>query len=169
MQTKIMTGLTYTEFKPDDDCYIVVFTPISPKQEVLEFLEGKVKEVSTVGADFPPSNHPLLRYFWQTPPKMIREIKAEVTDSQAAYRHPTDPIILNQEPGRHYLVVPPQECVRYLKEVLGQTQNTLGRTQQTLERKEKMNFVQQQKIGSLEAALRQYQRSRMNPIKAIFK
>lgn len=162
-----MAGLTNTEFKPDDDCYIVVFTPISPKEEVLEFLEGKVKEVYSTSATV-PYDHPLLRYL-QTPPKIIRAIRAEVTDPKAAHHHPVDPIILNQEPGRHYLVVPPQEYVRYLREALAQTQNALGRTQQTLERKEKMNFVQQQRIGSLEATLRQHHRFRMNPIKAIFK
>ena len=152
-----MVGLTDREFRPDDDCYIVVYTPISAQQEVIEFLEGKVLEVSSVGANFPPPNHPLLRYFWEKPPKMIREIKAEVTDSRAGPRSPADPIRLHQVPLRHYLVVPPQECVRYLNQVLAQTQNTLGRTQQTLERTQEMNFVQQQRIGNLEAALNHYQ------------
>ena len=156
-----MIGLTYKEFKPGDDCYIVVFTPISPNQEVIEFLEGKVREVSYIGADFPPENHPLLRYFWEKPPKMIRAIQAEVTDPSAdpklKLRSDADPIILHQVPGRNYLVVSPQECVRYLKEVFVQAQNTVERTQQTLGRTQKMNFVQQQRIGSLEEALNHYQ------------
>jgi len=153
-----MVGLTDQEFKPDDFCYIVVYTPISSQQEVTEFLEGRVIEVSSIGANFPPENHPLLRYFWQAPPKMIREIQAEVTDPKAEQRNPADPIRLHQVPGRHYLVVPPQECVRYIKEALAQAQNTLGRTQHTLERTQKMNFVQQQKIGQLETVLQHYQR-----------
>ena len=56
-----MAGLTYKEFKPGDDCYIVVYTPVAAQQEILEFLEGKVLKCSNVGADFPPENHPLLR------------------------------------------------------------------------------------------------------------
>ena len=149
-----MVGLTYTEFKPGENCYIVVFTFISPTQEVMEFLEGKVKEISFVGADFPPTHHPLLRYFWQTPPRMIRAIQAEVTyDQGAEQRNPADPIRAHQVPGRHYLVVPPQECVRYLKEIFTQTQNALERIQ-------KMSFVQQQRIGQLETALQHYQQKR---------
>ena len=143
-----MAGLTYREFKPNDFCYIVVYTPVSAQQEVIEFLEGRVREFSNIGANVPPPEHPLSRYFCNRPPLMIREIQAEViTDANADQRHPTDPIRQYQVPGRHYLVVPPQECVRYYKQVLGQTQHSL-------ERAGKMNFVQEQKIGSLEARLR---------------
>lgn len=160
MTDQKMVGLTYKEFKPGDDCYIVVFTSTFTNQEVIEFLEGKVKEVSSAGADFPPPHHPLLRYFWQSPPRMIRSIQAEVTDPQAANRSPADPIRLHQVPGRHYLVVPPQECVGYMKEFLAQTQNTLETTQNALERNQKMNFVQQQRIGKLEAMLQRPQKKK---------
>ncbi len=150
-----MVGLTYIEFKPQDFCYIVVFTPVE-NQEVIEFLEGKVKEVSSI-VTVPPLNHPLLRYP-QSPPKIIRAIHAEVTDSKAAYRNPIDPIKLNQEPQRHYLVVPHKEYVRYLNEFLVQTQDTLEMTQDSLERTQKMNVVQQQRINNLEAMLHQPQK-----------
>lgn len=147
-----MVGLTtYTEFKPGDDCYIVVFTPISRDQKVIEFLEGKVKEFASAGAVL-PYDHPLLRYL-NISQKMIRAIHAEVTDPKVANRSPIDPIHIHQEPQRNYLVVPPQECVRYLKQAITQTQNSLERTQ-------KMNFVQQQRIGQLETTLSHYQRRR---------
>jgi len=156
-----MVGLTYTEFKPQDFCYVVVFTPVE-NQEVIEFLEGKVMEVSNQSAKM-PSDHPIWRYL-QSPPKKVEAIRAIVTDPRPIIRHPSDPIRLGQEPGRNYLVVPPLECFRYLRshgrteEALVHVYRSLDRTQHALERTQKMNFVQQQRIGNLEAALQQYQR-----------
>ena len=144
----MMVGLTCELLKPNDLCYIVVYTLVSAQQEMIEFLEGRAREISNRGANVPSPEHPLSRYFRNHPPLMIREIQAEVTDANANQRPPTDPIRQYQVPGRNYLVVPPQECVRYLKEERAQIERALQRTQ-------KMNFVQQQKIESLEGALRQ--------------
>ena|SRR3989344_2904250 len=143
-----MIGLTDTEFESGADCYIVVFTPI-PGQEVIEFLRGIVTEM---GGLIPTSRvihqhpqHTLLRYLehrlGHIPDQLdVREIKAVVTDPNAYkiqgnikrspidpvyFQHPHDPSQLH-EPLRDYLVVHPDECVRYLKAHLGQTQQALG-------------------------------------------
>jgi len=154
-----MVGLRYTAFKPQDFCYIVVYTPISSHEDVIEFLEGKVTEVSQTPQKM-PSDHPIWRYL-QSPPKRVEAIRAIVTDPRLIIRHHSDPIKQGQEPGRNYLVVPPSDCFRYLhshgrtEEALGHVYRSLGRAQHTLERTQKMNFVQQQRINQLEAMLGQ--------------
>ncbi len=128
-----MVGLTYIEFKPQDFCYIVVFTPVE-NQEVIEFLEGKVTEVSHAPQNI-PGDHPIWRYL-QQPPKTVKSIHAIVTtDSRAAVRHPADPIREEQEPGRSYLVVPPQDCGRYLTKVIGMQQERISQLEAMLYQK----------------------------------
>ncbi|MDP3698339.1 MAG: hypothetical protein Q8R47_02020 [Nanoarchaeota archaeon] len=157
-----MVGLTYTEFKPQDFCYIVVYTPIPSHEDVVEFLEGNVTEVSHNSQKIPPE-HPIWRYL-HTPPKKVESIRAVVTDPHPIIRHPSDPIKQGQEPGRNYLVVPPLEYFRYLhshgrtEEALGHVYRFLDRTQHTLERTQKMNLVQQQRISQLEVALEHQRR-----------
>ncbi len=138
----MMAGLTSTYFRPNDFCYIVLYTPLHFQREEPDFLEGLVSEVGPQPTEI-PHHHPIWR-FPQVPPKSIYSIRAMVlSDPREGRRHPVDPIRVNEEPGRHYLVVHPQECVRYL---LGE-----------VERKEKMNAVQYERIRSLEAVLQHYQ------------
>ena len=158
MENFTMVGLTYTAFKPQDVCYIVVFTPLV-NQEVIEFLEGKVLEIDEEHKSQQiPGAHPIWRYL-QSPPKKVEAIRAIVTDPRPIARHPADPIRKGQEPGRNYLVVPPLECFKYLhahgrtEEALGHMYRSLARTQQNLERTQKMNVVQQQRISELEEML----------------
>ncbi len=110
-----MVGLTYTAFKPQDFCYIVVAAVDRPEWE---FLEAIVQSITPGSAQI-PAPHPLWNYL-QQPPAKVQVIRAKVIDPKVRERNPKDPIKLNQEPGRHYLVVHPRERVRYLEYMLAQ-------------------------------------------------
>ncbi|MEK6940216.1 MAG: hypothetical protein AABX31_05810 [Nanoarchaeota archaeon] len=129
-----MAGLanSYIEFKPRDFCYIVVYTPMA-NQEVVEFLEGMVTEAHHAPKNI-PHDHPIWRYY-QEPPQKVRSIRAIVTDSRANLHSPKDPIRCYQEPGRHYLVVQPQECARYLTKVVEMQQQRISTLEGMLQRK----------------------------------
>lgn len=130
-----MAGLGATEFKPKDFCYIVVYTPLNsdPHQDITEFLEGEIAEIQSNPKIIPP-DHPIWR-FYQAPPKKVNSIRAIVTDPRANRRHPADPIRQGYEPGRHYLVVQPQECNRYLTQVIEQQQQRMSQLETALQRR----------------------------------
>ena len=119
-----MAGLTYTEFEPGADCYVVVYTPTLDRDGI-EFLEGIVTEVGgLILSSEVASNHPLLRYS-QDRSRPIRRIKTVVTDPLADRRNPIDPIRQHEEPFRDYFVVSPGECVRYLRSALEQSSHSI--------------------------------------------
>ena len=159
-----MFGFTSSAFQPDNFCYIVIYTPVLDHEEI-EFLEGKVKKLGAVLPRlYVAPDHPILRF---SEPTKIQAICATTTHDFKAQRLADDPIKINQEPGRPYLVVSPPECVRYLQSqgdaelALKYASRALEHCQQDLERNRKMNGVQLRRIRSLEATIQRYSKQKL--------
>ncbi|GEM_PF-3056271 len=137
-----MVGLTSAIFQPRDLCYIVVYTPIlEHTKERLEFLEGYVTQLDHQRVER-PIDHPIWKYY-QEAPKVVRSIAAIVRiDPYIRERLPIDPITPNEEPRRHYLVIPSQERDQYYQRII--------------DRQGKMNTIQLMRIKALEKKLAQF-------------
>ncbi|HLD40037.1 MAG TPA: hypothetical protein VJB13_02755 [Candidatus Nanoarchaeia archaeon] len=138
-----MVGLTNDILHPGDLCYIVVYTPrpLERMPERIEFLEGEVTQIDHQPVER-PIDHPIWKYY-QEAPKAVRSIAAIVRiDPYIKERLPVDPIIPDQEPQRHYLVIPSSERDQYY--------------QQTIDRQGKMNRIQLLRIKALEKELKKF-------------
>ncbi len=138
-----MVGYTNAiNFKPGDFCYIVVYTIVPPEHhEKPEFLEGMVTDV-----DKPPVPkslyHPLWKY-WSEKPAIVRSISAMVTaDPRETQIYALEPVLLNEEPKKDYLVITPEEHDNYHYKII--------------ERQAKMNHVQLARIRTLEEQVRKF-------------
>ena len=138
-----MVGYTnVATFKPGNFCYIVVYSLTLPSfYGRMDFLEGTVIDVDK--PPVPKSIYHLLWKFWGEKPELIRSIAALATaDSRETQKNVIEPVVLDHEPSKDYLVVTPEEHDKYLYNII--------------ERQSKMNRIQQARIRALEERVEKY-------------